>query len=422
LDHLNVEKYQKENKSLRNSKAEAKERNGSDSITSVRVASQKIDIMMNLVSELVTKQAELSLLANEQLDPRLLEVAERIESISRDLRENAFSISLIPIEKSVLRFQRLVRDVSSHFNKKVEFIVEGKETELDKTMVEKIVDPIMHILRNSIDHGIESKEERQRKGKPETGTIRMKAFTSGANVVIEISDDGAGIDLDKVKKTAIAKGYISERDSPGKEELMNLIISPGFSTAENISEVSGRGVGMDVVNQKVAEIRGELGISTKKDEGTTITIKLPLTISIIDSMLIKLSGDYYLIPLSVVDRCDEVNAGKIAESDLKYLILKDEYIPYIDLRNEFSIHTIRPELQQVVLVNHKEMKVGFIVDEVVGNYQAVLKTLGTAYKKQEIISGACILGTGEVALVLDTNKLIQEFVALNELRVNASVL
>jgi two-component system chemotaxis sensor kinase CheA len=423
LAHLNVEQLHKEKdtKMAHTSKVEAKERNGSDSISSVRVSAQKIDTMMNLVSELVTKQAELSMLAFEQLDPKLQEVAESIENISRDLRDNAFSISLIPIEKSLLRFQRLVRDVSGHFNKKVEFIVEGKETELDKTMVEKIVDPIMHILRNSIDHGIEMPAERIRKGKPETGTIRMKAFASGANVVIEISDDGAGIDLDKVKQTAIAKGYIDERENPKKEDLMNLIISPGFSTAENISEVSGRGVGMDVVNQKVAEIRGELEIYTQKDEGTTITIKLPLTISIIDSMLCKVSGDYYLVPLSFVDRCDEVNATAIIESDLKYLVLKDEFIPFIDLRKEFSIITERPLLQQVILVNYKDMKVGLIVDEVVGNYQAVLKTLGSAYKKQEIISGACILGTGEVALVLDTNKLVQEFAVLNDQRINSLV-
>ena len=419
LDNLNVDKYHKEKLVTHNHKAETKDKNGADSISSVRVASQKIDLMMNLVSELVTKQAELSMLAKDHLDPKLQEVAECIENISRDLRDNAFSISLIPIEKSVLRFQRLVRDVSGHFNKKVEFVVEGKETELDKTIVEKIVDPIMHILRNSIDHGIEKPEERIKKGKPETGLIKMRAFASGANVLIEISDDGAGIDLDKVKQTAIAKGYIDERENPTKEELMNLIISPGFSTAENISEVSGRGVGMDVVNQKVAEIRGELEINTVKNEGTTITIKLPLTISIIDSLLVKVSGDYYLVPLSVVERCDEVNAQIITGSDLKYIILNEEYIPYIDLRKEFSINTERPQIQQIILVNYKDMKVGFIVDEIIGNYQAVLKTLGTAYKKQEIISGASILGSGEVALVLDTNKLIQEYAVLNEQRINS---
>ena len=266
-----------EGKEHRVGRADASSKASKESISSVRVSSQKIDQMMNLISELVTKQAELTMLVANQPDQRLIEVAESIENISRDLRDNAFSISLIPLEKSVLRFQRLVRDVSNRFEKKVEFIVEGKETELDKTIIEKIVDPIMHILRNSIDHGIELPEERRKKGKPETGTIRLKAYPSGAHVVIEISDDGAGINLVKVKSTAVSKGMIGTTDQINNDELLNLIVSPGFSTAENISEVSGRGVGMDVVNQKISEIRGELEIRTEQDKGTTITIRLPLT-------------------------------------------------------------------------------------------------------------------------------------------------
>ncbi len=387
-------------------------------ISSIRVSSAKIDLMMNLISELVTKQAELSMISDQADNTQLTELAESIESISRDLRDNAFSISLIPLEKSVLRFQRLVRDVSSKFNKKVDFIVEGKETELDKTIIEKIVDPIMHILRNSIDHGIETPEERIKKGKPENGTIRLRAFPSGAHVIIEISDDGSGIDIEKVRKAAIRKGYLSETDPLSVEDMIKMILSAGFSTAENISEVSGRGVGMDVVNQKISEIRGELDVKTEKDVGTVMTIKLPLTISIIDSLLVMIGETYYLIPLSVVERCAEVLTPVITEASSQYLNLDKQYIPFIDLHKEFEFESERLDYQRLILVKHKEIQVALVVDQIVGNHQAVLKSLGQAYRKQEIISGASILGNGEVALVMDTNKLVQEYMTNREDEIN----
>ena len=388
------------------------------SIASIRVASAKVDQMMNLISELVTKQAELSMLSSQHEITQLQEVAESIESISRDLRDNAFSISLIPLEKSVLRFQRLVRDVSAKFGKKVNFNVVGKETELDKTIIEKIVDPIMHILRNSIDHGIETPSERKKLGKPETGNINLKAYPSGAHVVIEISDDGSGINVDKVRKTALNKGYITGSDDFSKDDMLKLILSPGFSTAENVSEVSGRGVGMDVVYQKISEIRGELDIQTEEKVGTTLTIKLPLTISIIDSLLVMIGETYFLIPLSVVERCAEVTTPTITESATQYLNLDNEYIPFIDLHKEFEVEEERPEYQRLILVNHRGILVALVVDQIMGNHQAVLKSLGQTYRKQEIISGASILGNGEVSLVLDTNKLVHEFMQNREEEIN----
>jgi two-component system, chemotaxis family, sensor kinase CheA len=416
---LDLTRFHAEDNPDRKRFADRTGRASNEGISSVRVSSQKIDQMMNLISELVIKQAELTLLAAGHENQKLLEVAESIENISRDLRDNAFSISLIPLEKSVLRFQRLVRDVSRRFDKKVNFLVEGKETELDKTIIEKIVDPIMHILRNNIDHGIELPAERIQKGKPETGTIKLKAYPSGAHVIIEISDDGAGINLEKVRSTAIEKGMISATDSINREELLNLIVSPGFTTAENISEVSGRGVGMDVVNQKIAEVRGELEMHTEKDKGTTITIKLPLTISIIDSLLLRCAGKYYLVPLAVVERCAGIKSSVILEAGNKYIVLNKEYIPFIDLRVEFDIKEERPETQQVLIVKYRDIQVGFIIDEVIGNYQAVLKSLGAAYRKQEMISGASILGSGEIALVLDVSRIIQEFSAQKEIKANA---
>jgi two-component system chemotaxis sensor kinase CheA len=392
-------------KDIQKSKSSA----GDSSIASIRVASAKVDLMMNLISELVTKQAELSMLANNINNAQLLEAAESIESISRDLRDNAFSISLIPLDKTVLRFQRLVRDVAAKFNKQVEFIVEGKDTELDKTIIEKIVDPIMHILRNSIDHGIETPERRRELGKPEKGTITLKAYPSGAHVVIEISDDGSGINVEKVRLTAVRKGYLGANEELTTDEMIKLILSPGFSTADNISEVSGRGVGMDVVHQKIKEIRGELDIRTQANAGTTIMIRLPLTISIIDSMLVLIGSTYFLIPLAVVQRCAEVKTPVITESPTKYINLEGEFIPFIDLHDEFKIAEARDEYQRLIMVNYKTMPVALVVDHIIGNHQAVLKALGQAYRRQEVISGASILGNGEVALVLDTNKLLQEF-------------
>ncbi|MBN2484346.1 MAG: chemotaxis protein CheA [Bacteroidales bacterium] len=384
------------------------------SVASIRVASAKVDLMMNLISELVTKQAELSMLANNQNNAQLLEVAESIESISRDLRDNAFSISLIPLEKTVLRFQRLVRDVAAKFNKKVNFIVEGKETELDKTIIEKIVDPIMHILRNSIDHGIETPDQRLALGKPEIGEIKLKAYPSGAHVVIEITDDGSGINVEKVRKTAVKKGYIGASDELSTDHMLKLILSPGFSTADNVSEVSGRGVGMDVVHQKIKEIRGELEIYTQENKGTTLIIRLPLTISIIDSLLVLIGSTYYLIPLAVVQRCAEVKTQVITESPVRYLNLDGEYIPFVDLHKEFDIKEERADYQRLIMLKHKNMLIALVVDHIIGNHQAVLKALGQAYRKQEVVSGASILGNGEVALVLDTNKLLQEYMSERE--------
>ncbi len=407
-------KISKIKKNLNEVKKVVKAQPTENTIASIRVASTKIDIMMNLISELVTKQAELSMLSNENDISQLKELAESFESISRDLRDNAFSISLISLEKSVLRFQRLVRDVSSKFNKKVDFVVEGKETELDKTIIEKIVDPIMHILRNSIDHGIETPEERVKLGKPEHGTINLKAYPAGAHVIIEISDDGSGINVDMVKKVAVRKGYIKEQDEFTTENMLKLILQPGFSTTENVSEVSGRGVGMDVVNQKIMEIRGELEVRTEANVGTTMTIKLPLTISIIDSLLVMIGETFYLIPLSVVERCAEVPAEVITESPTKYINLDGEYVPFIDLHEEFEVEEERNTYQRLILVKYRDIIVALVVDQIVGNHQAVLKSLGQMYRKQEITSGASILGNGEVALVLDSNKLVSEYMLTRE--------
>ncbi len=380
-----------------------------NTISSIRVSSDKLDHLMNLVSELVTTQARLSLFAEEDGNPELIMIAENVQKLSRQLRDNAFSIVLIPIENMLTRFQRLVRDLSAELKKDVTFITEGAETELDKTIIENLADPLMHILRNSLDHGIEKATEREKQGKPEQGKIILKAFYSGASVHIKISDDGAGIDTEMIREKAIQKGLISADVQFSKKELLDLIFIPGFSTTERITGVSGRGVGMDVVRRKISDIRGEVEVDSNKGEGTTITIKLPLTLSIIDGLLVRIVNTHYIIPLSAVDKIYAVEHHKMVHTFNNLVVLDNEQIPFYYLRDEFGLPESNESTEQVVVVRYDEKRIGLTVDEVVGEYQAVLKPLGKYYKNQEIISGATILGDGTIALVLDTNKAIKQF-------------
>ena len=378
-------------------------------ISSIRVSSDKIDQLMNLVSELVTTQASLSLYVEENQIYELNILAENIENITRQLRDTAFSISLIPIETMLARFHRLIRDLSAEFHKNIEFITEGAETELDKTLIQGLTDPLMHIIRNSVDHGIEPEDERIKKGKTPQGMIYFKAFYSGANVVIKIQDDGRGIDIEKVKQKAIDKEIISPDTKLTNKEILDLVFIPGFSTAQNITDVSGRGVGMDVVKRKIDEIRGTVELESKENVGTTITIKLPLTLSIIDGLLVTIGNTKYVMPLSLVNKIYAYEHTTFKNAFNNIVVVDGEQIPFYYLRNEFSIPGEPIEVEQLVLVKYEDRKIGLVVDNVIGEYQAVLKPLGKLYKNHEIISGATILGDGTIALVLDTNKIIHEF-------------
>ncbi|HRW63455.1 MAG TPA: chemotaxis protein CheA [Bacteroidales bacterium] len=378
-------------------------------ISSIRVSSTKLDHLMNLVSELVTTQARLSLFAEESSNPELVAIAENVQKLSRQLRDNAFDIVLVPIETMLTRFQRLVRDLSKELNKNVVFTAEGADTELDKTIIETLTDPLMHILRNCLDHGIENPETRKRLNKPEQGKIVLKAFHSGANVHIQIHDDGAGIDPEKIRNKAIQKGIINKDTVLNKKETLDLVFLPGFSTAENVTDVSGRGVGMDVVKRKLVEIRGEVELDSEINIGTTLTIKLPLTLSIIDGLLVKIAHNHYIMPLSAVNKIYATEHSKVINKYNNLIILDGNQLPFYYLREEFGLPEGEHEIEQVILVSYEEKQIGLVVDEVVGEYQAVLKSLGKLYKNQEIISGATILGDGTVALVMDTNKIINQF-------------
>ena len=377
-------------------------------LPSIRVASEKVDELMNLVIELVTTQARLSLLAEKSHQPELLAVAENIEKITRRLRDSTFSISLVPLETLMTRFQRLVRDLSAELGKEIRFITEGADTELDKTMIESLGDPLMHIIRNSIDHGIEEAFVRANLGKPPQGKILLKAYYSGSHVIIEVHDDGRGLDKEKIREKAIARGLITPAAALSEKELFDLIFLPGFSTASQLTEVSGRGVGMDVVRRRITDMRGEVSLASQPQAGTTLTIRLPLTVSIIDGLLVGIQDTKYVIPLSVVDKCYEVKHERLVGRFNDLLVLDGEQVPFHYLRDEFAVGGTAPSVEQVVVVHYEGKRVGLTVDAIIDEYQAVLKPLGKYYKHLDMISGATILGDGTVALVLDPGLLIRQ--------------
>ncbi|MBP5364456.1 MAG: chemotaxis protein CheA [Bacteroidales bacterium] len=380
---------------------------GETKISSMRVSSAKIDELVNAVSELVTMQAQLNLFAVKSNDPALQALAEQMEKITRQLRENSFEISLIPLQGELVRFQRLVRDLCNKLNKQMEFVVEGGDIELDKNIIEHLTDPLLHIIRNSGDHGIEMPEERIKKGKNPKGTILLKAYYSGSSVIIKISDDGKGMDPEKILKKAIEKGLVDSGANMTKNEILNLVFASGFSTAEKVSDVSGRGVGMDVVKSKIAEIRGEVSIDSIVDQGTVITLELPLTLSIIDGLLTKVKDEQFVVPLSNIEKIvspqDVVFNSNGTGSLFTY---RDEQIMYIDICDMFYSQKSDMDKSKILLVKQGEKHVGLVVNQIVGEYQIVVKPLGRFLRKLDMIPGASVMGDGSLSLIIDTTRLI----------------
>lgn len=373
---------------------------------SIRVSSDKLDELVNLVGELVTVQAGLSQLVAGIQNPLLHTVSEQIERLTWDLRDSTLNIRMLPIGTTFSKFNRLVRDLSKDLKKEVELTTSGAETELDKSIIEKLSDPLVHILRNSIDHGIESPQERIEKGKERKGMIHLAAKQAGGNVIIQITDDGAGINKKAVRDKAIKSGVITEESELSEQELLGLIFKAGFSTSSKITNVSGRGVGMDVVKQAIDNLRGTVEIESTEDEGTTISLKLPLTLAIIDGLLVEVGEDYFVIPLYAIEECVEINADEESKrGNRHFLNIREEIVPYIKLREQFNVKGNNPFIEQVIIVNIEGFRVGFVVDEVKGQHQTVLKSLGGIFKNVEGVSGATILGDGNIALILDIQKL-----------------
>jgi two-component system, chemotaxis family, sensor kinase CheA len=384
-------------------------RQNADTASSVRVPSDKLDKLVDLVGELVTVQAHLSQFSATRMDQQLATIAEEVERLTVELRDTALNVRMLPIGTTFSKFKRLVRDLSAELGKEIEMVTEGAETELDKTVIERLSDPLVHLIRNSIDHGIEDPQIRVAKGKPALGTVLLKAVHSGDSVLVTIEDDGAGLNREAILNKAVERGLLHAGAEPTDKELFALIFAPGFSTASKVTGVSGRGVGMDVVKRAIDSLRGSIEMSSKTGTGTTITIKLPLTLAIIESLLVKIAGEGFVLPLSLVEECIELAREDAENNSGRHLVnVRGMIIPYIPLRERFALKGTPPEIEQIVITNIGGNRIGFVVDAVVGEHQTVIKTLGKAYRNVRGISGATILGDGSVALILDIPHLVQE--------------
>jgi two-component system, chemotaxis family, sensor kinase CheA len=331
-----------------------------------------------------------------------------VERLTGNRRDEAMSIRMMPIGTTFSRFKRLVRDLAQELGKEVVLVTEGAETELDKTVIERLGDPLMHLIRNSIDHGIEAPEARTHAGKPAAGTVVLSAAHSGAHVLIQIRDDGAGFDLETIRAKAVERGLVREGEVLSEKELLALIFMPGFSTAKTVTSISGRGVGLDVVKRSMDSLGGTIMIRNNEGAGTTMVLKLPLTLAIIDGFLTEVGTERYVFPLSMVEECVELTKAGSATGNGKHMInVRGHVVPYVRLREQFAITGMPPSIEQIVIARLDDKRVGFVVDRVVGGHQTVIKNLGAFYQEVKGLSGATILGDGTVALVLDVPKLVQ---------------
>ena len=377
--------------------------------TYIKVSKRKIDDLLNWISELIILQAQLVNATSHINSAAITDVAEQLEMITNRLRDTSLEIGLVPIETLVTKFKRLVRDLSKTLHKKVNFLSEGSETELDKDVIELMAEPMIHIIRNCIDHGIETPDQRKAAGKSEFGTVKLKAFNSSSYVNIIITDDGKGIQKESVLKKAIEKGLVPADKVLSDEEIMNFIFHSGLSTASTLSDISGRGVGMDVVKQKINELRGYVTIQSTPGKGTSIHIKLPLSRSIIEGLLVKVEDTRYVVPLNVIDRIDRVSYDMLSREHQvnKSVVVNEELLPVFSMRQKFHGDTIVPKTTDIISVTVNGVKRGIAVDRIEGKMQTVMKPLGDAYQNQDFIAGSTILGDGTLALVLDPSRLFQ---------------
>ena len=384
---------------------------------SIRVSIDKVDALINMVGELVITQSmigqldcDLDEFDNNRME-KLRDGLTLLERNTRELQESVMRIRMLPISFAFNRFPRMVHDLCQKLNKKIELKTTGEQTELDKTVMEKIGDPLVHLVRNSIDHGIEMPEERVAADKPETGIIELNAFHKGGNIIIEIKDDGAGFNKERIKAKAVERGLISSDEQLSDEKIYDLLFQPGFSTAEQLSDISGRGVGMDVVRRNIRELGGNIDVSSEMGKGTTFTIRLPLTLAILDGQLVCVGSEIYITPLvSIVEslQIKKEFVNNIAGQTELYKV-RDDYIPIVRMHNIFGIDAEQKNLEGglLVIVEGDGKKAGLLVDDLLGQQQVVIKSLETNYKRVDGVSGATILGDGTVALILDVDGLIE---------------
>ncbi|MFA0997084.1 MULTISPECIES: chemotaxis protein CheA [Pseudomonas syringae group] len=379
----------------------------------VRVNADKLDELINLVGELVIASAGASLLARSSNNDPLQEASSTVSGLVEQILDGALHLRMIPIGDTFNRFRRVVRDVSQELGKDIDLIINGAETELDKTVVEKIGDPLMHLLRNSMDHGIESAEARRAAGKPAKGHLNLNAFHDSGSIVIEIADDGAGLNRERILEKAQQRGLVAAGASLTDQEIYNLIFEPGFSTAEAVTNLSGRGVGMDVVKRNITLLRGTVDLDSQPGQGTIVRIRLPLTLAIINGFLVGIDQSTYVIPLDMVQECIELDEhDRQSSRDKGYLDLRGEVLPLVYLRDHFNHEGPPARRQNVVVVRYAEHKAGLVVDDLLGEFQTVIKPLGKLFGALRGISGSTILGSGAVALILDIPALLNQIVQL----------
>lgn len=381
---------------------------------SVRVDIEKLDNLMNLVGELVINKVRLEQIGTTNRMPELTETLEQMDRVTTDLQNVVMKVRMVPVSQVFNRFPRMVRDIAKELNKDINLTVEGEETELDRTVIDEIGDPLMHLLRNSLDHGVEHPDDREKKGKPRTGEVGLIARHEGNNVVIMVTDDGAGIDADKIRSKAVEKGIYTqdEVDTMSDADAVRIIFAPGFSTAEQITDISGRGVGMDVVRSKIESLGGHVDVETKIDEGSVFKIKLPLTLAIIQALLVRVQEEMYAIPLGSIDSTINIHPDDIKTvQNQAVIVLRGQIIPIINLSNALQVPRTKEEDNDdifVVVVYVGERKAGIVVDNLIGQQEIVIKTLGKLLSGLKIFSGATVLGDGRVALILDVGTVVQQ--------------
>jgi len=373
----------------------------------VRVPAERLDEMMDRVGELVIAQSRLKQLAASSTDVALRAVAEEIERLASEMRDTMMVVRMVPIAQLFGRFRRLIHDLERDTGKQIELSTEGETTELDKTVIERLADPLIHLIRNSADHGLEGAEQRAAAGKPAVGKIMLAARQSGAEVVITITDDGRGVDRARVRAKAEENGLIQPGQVLSDNELLQLIFAPGFSTAAAITNLSGRGVGMDVVKKTIEGLRGSIEITSTPGEGSVVSLRIPLTLAIIDGLLVRVGTGRYVIPLATVEECVELTPAQDLRSTGRNLItLRDELVPFLRLREQFKTGT-QPDLhQKIVVVATGQDRVGLVVDQILGDHQTVIKPLSSFHADVGAFSGATIMGDGGVALILDIPALV----------------
>ncbi len=370
----------------------------------VSVATQKLDQLIDIVSELVIFRSEMQHLMGKDQSPAVAEAMEKLERLTLSLRDSAFNIRLVPLNIVNVKLQRLIRSVSKELGKEVEFITEGLDTELDRSMINALEAPLMHIIRNAIDHGIEKPEERERRNKPRKGLLKFYSYNSGDHVFIQLQDDGNGIDFDKVKAKGIEKGLLNKNQAYTEKELISLMMTPGFSTADKITTVSGRGVGMDVVKKEITAIRGDIEVSTEKGLGSIFTLRLPLTLTVLDTLVVDVAANKYLIPINEVEHCYKEEHAKLFFKKSRQVTYNGQLIPFVSLREHFDINEFNKE-ETVIIINKNDTRIAVVVDSIVGKLQTVYKPLNELLHDVDCFSGASILGDGSMALILNALKL-----------------